>query len=193
MSLQAIKNSPRGLSILDQLLLPHQTEYVEIRNTTSAFKAIRGMVVRGAPAIAIVAVLSLAVELRSLPPAATTDVVGFICEKLDYLVQARPTAVNLSDAARKLKAVVRGVEGDSPEEVIDRYVAAAEKMLTDDVEDNKNIGKFGAEWVLHNSETTSDDGKVAVLTHCNTGFATATRPQTPVFSSLFSFLFFLPC
>lgn len=130
------------------------------------------MVVRGAPAIAIVAALALAVELhttatttttiQSMPPA---DIKKLISVKLDYLVGSRPTAVNLSDAVTKLKRVVISTSDD---EVVERYIEAAEKMLVDDVADNKNIGEYGAKWIL-SQKKEGGSPQVAVLTHCNTG------------------------
>lgn len=55
---------------------------------------------RGAPAIAIVGCLSLAVELRA--GAGGDDPVTFIRESLCHLTSARPTAVNMGRAAREL-------------------------------------------------------------------------------------------
>lgn len=55
---------------------------------------------RGAPAIAIVGCLSLAVELRA--GAGGDDPVSFIRESLYHLTSARPTAVNMGRAAREL-------------------------------------------------------------------------------------------
>lgn len=51
------------LAILNQLLLPSKVEYIRIGNTEDAWNGIRQMMVRGAPAIAIVGLLSVAVEL----------------------------------------------------------------------------------------------------------------------------------
>ncbi|OAX84320.1 methylthioribose-1-phosphate isomerase [Emergomyces africanus] len=119
------------------------------------------MRVRGAPAIAIVAALSLAVELHMLASnnqlsTEPREVEVFIREKLEYLVSSRPTA-----------GVCQGVGG---KEVAEAYIEAAERMLEDDVRDNRAIGEFGAKWVLKNAVATeSEQGKVAVLTHCNTG------------------------
>ncbi|KAL7275064.1 S-methyl-5-thioribose-1-phosphate isomerase [Rhizina undulata] len=169
-ALQAIKYTRGSLSILDQLKLPHESIYVPIRTSKDGFHAIKRMVVRGAPAIAIVAALSLAVELDALESSqksSAQEAKAFIFTKLEYLLQSRPTAVNLGDAAGKLKKIVSAVEG-SGQDVVERYVAAAERMLVDDVQDNENIGKFGAEWILQNARTEKD-GKVSVLTHCNTG------------------------
>ncbi|PUU78054.1 hypothetical protein B9Z19DRAFT_984438 [Tuber borchii] len=178
MSLQAIlyTSSPPALQILDQLKLPHESVYVPIRTCEDAYDAIKRMVVRGAPAIAIVAALALAVELGSGggPSSKDKESAGharaYVHGQLDYLVQSRPTAVNLADAAGKLKAVVNA-EAGSAETVVGRYVEAAEKMLVDDVKDNENIGRFGAEWILGNAKVGEGEvkGRVAVLTHCNTG------------------------
>lgn len=170
MSLQAIKYSRGTLNILDQLRLPHESIYVPIRNSKDGFDAIRRMVVRGAPAIAIVAALALAVELTSLSTTRSSaeDRRQFIFENLDYLLQSRPTAVNLADAAGKLKKIVTA-EAATAVEITERYLQAAEQMLVDDVQDNMNIGGFGAEWIL--KAAAGERNKVTVLTHCNTGFA----------------------
>ncbi|PVI00274.1 putative translation initiation factor [Periconia macrospinosa] len=172
MVLQAIKYSRGQLEILDQLKLPHQEEYDHVYSSTDAWHAIKEMRTRGAPAIAIVAALALAVELvnMKLTPVAE-EVKVFIMEKLDYLVTSRPTAVNLADAARKLRKTVEDAsvaEGANGESVREAYVAAAEKMLIDDVSDNENIGKHGAEWIVSNTDA-GKKGKVSMITHCNTG------------------------
>ncbi|RPA92177.1 putative translation initiation factor [Choiromyces venosus 120613-1] len=175
MSLQAILYTPSTtrptLQILDQLKLPHESVYVPIHTCEDAYDAIKRMVVRGAPAIAIVAALALAVELSSASSYGETAEAArkYVHERLDYLMQSRPTAVNLADAAGKLKVVVDAeAEDESAEMVVGRYVRAAEKMLGDDVKDNENIGRFGAEWILGNAKV-GEEGRVAVLTHCNTG------------------------
>lgn len=167
MALQAIRYTRGALTILNQLELPHTSAYVPINTSEDAFDAIKRMVVRGAPAIAIVAALSLAVELQNSNSRtlSATEAQSLISDRLDFLVKSRPTAVNLSDAATKLKRVAAGVS-QSGDAVVEAYIVAAEKMLVDDVADNKNIGDFGAQWLLAN---VGGDEKVAVLTHCNTG------------------------
>ncbi|KAK6510961.1 S-methyl-5-thioribose-1-phosphate isomerase [Arthrobotrys conoides] len=164
MALQAIKYNRGTLSILDQLLLPHQSIYISVPNVTTAWNAIKTMQVRGAPAIAIVAVLSLAVELHNNPPSSNPK--EEIHQKLDYLVTSRPTAVNLADASNKLKSLTNSLADESPETIIKTFIEAAEQMLTQDVEDNKAIGHHGAQWIQNAVGKTSD---IKVLTHCNTG------------------------
>jgi methylthioribose-1-phosphate isomerase len=182
MVLQAIKYSRGELQILDQTKLPHRELYDPLRSSSDGWHAIKNMRVRGAPAIAIVAALALAVELETAQasgklPAIAEEVKAFVYEKLDYLVTSRPTAVNLADAAQKLKKVVdAAVAGDDAtgEKVKDAYLRAAEKMLVDDVQDNENIGRHGAEWIVKNC--VGDGKKARILTHCNTGCANQSSP-----------------
>ena len=171
MVLEAIRYRKGTLHILNQLKLPHQEEYDEIRNADDGWHAIREMRTRGAPAIAIVAALSLAVELQNHKISDKgEEVAAFITEKLDYLVTSRPTAVNLADAARRLKQVVIEAaqqNGGSGISVSQAYINAAAQMLIDDVSDNERIGKHGAEWIAKEAREATG---VSVITHCNTGY-----------------------
>lgn len=141
-------------------------------NVQNGHAAIKTMKTRGAPAIAIVAALSLAVDVyaRSENGEFTTvdQVVQFLYESLEYLKTSRPTAVNLFDAADKLWALIQSTakEAKEPVTVVNAYIEAAEQMLVDDVKDNKNIGKFGAQYIIENAK---DKDNISVLTHCNTG------------------------
>lgn len=188
MVLQAIQyepataSTPPTLRILDQLLLPHRTAYVDVSNCEEAYDAIKQMKVRGAPAIAIVAALALAVEigteaLTGRLPTSSEDVQERITQRLDFLKTSRPTAVNLGDAVGKLKAVTQkatplpSATGNS---VAQAYISAAEQMLVDDVSDNKAIGEHGARWIQENTaagrrRVQDKAGELKVLTHCNTG------------------------
>ncbi|XP_039132897.1 methylthioribose-1-phosphate isomerase [Dioscorea cayenensis subsp. rotundata] len=168
-SLQSICYQRGSLRLLDQRRLPLETVYLDIRSATDGWNAIKDMVVRGAPAIAIAAALSLAVETFDLGFSGTsTDAASFLTKKLEYLVSSRPTAVNLSDAATKLqKLVLKAAETtDEPKAVFEAYIDAAERMLTDDVNDNKAIGFHGARFL---QSQLKDSESLSILTHCNTG------------------------
>lgn len=175
--LQAIKYDKGNLEILDQLQLPFIEIFIPIRSTEDGWHAIKDMKVRGAPAIAIVAMLALASELSSAVeasklPQSAEDVCQYISTKLAYLVTSRPTAVNLSDAAHKLETLVVNrakVPGALGSDVADTFMQAAEAMLGDDLKDNQRIGQNGAEWIAKYA-VKSGHSQVAVLTHCNTGY-----------------------
>lgn len=160
-----------SFSVLDQLLLPHETKYVPVKNVEDAWDAIRSMRIRGAPLIAIVAVLGLAVDLTSNEKtvqevAAADDAKSYIYEKMEYLKTSRPTAVNLFNAMEELKDIVRDVAPPSPKRVVDVVVAHARFMLERDVSDNEAIGNHGADDLL--SRHVHPDG-VRLVTICNTG------------------------
>ncbi|PIN12114.1 putative translation initiation factor related to eIF-2B alpha/beta/delta subunits (CIG2/IDI2) [Handroanthus impetiginosus] len=169
-SLQSICYNRGFLQLLDQRKLPLETSYLDIKDSKDGWVAIKDMVVRGAPAIAIAAALSLAVEVSNLGAFSGTpnDAASFLSDKLDYLVSSRPTAVNLSDAATKLKEIIHKAAATSSEAqtVFQAYIEAAEVMLEDEVASNKAIGCYGANF-LQNQQT--DHKKISVLTHCNTG------------------------
>ena len=188
MVLQAIQyepasaDSPPALRILDQLQLPHRTIYFSIANCEEAHAAVKQMKVRGAPAIAIVAALALAVEIgaecaKGTLPSAPEEARDRIAQRLDYLKTSRPTAVNLGDAVGKLKVLAEKAAlqpAASAESVAQAFIGAAARMLVDDVSDNRAIGEYGARWVEENTvagrrRKADRSQQLQVLTHCNTG------------------------
>lgn len=127
--------------------------------------------VRGAPAIALVGCLSLAVELQAgAGGPGLSSLVAFVRDALSFLVTARPTAVNMARAARDLTDVAAQEaerEGATEEAVRERVISWAEDMLEKDLSDNRSIGDLGARHLLERA--APQGGKVIVLTHCNTG------------------------
>lgn len=142
------------MTLLDQLSLPHSTRWIEIGSVEDAWKAIRDMTVRGAPAIAIAAALSVAVELRrGLAEGRWADaeaVRRHVAERLAYLVTSRPTAVNLRNAAEeltRLAASLAAAPGATAASVGGGVAGRAEAMLAEDVAANRRIGDLGADAV----------------------------------------------
>ncbi|KAL7295254.1 hypothetical protein TKK_0011391 [Trichogramma kaykai] len=166
--LQAIKWSEGRLQILDQLLLPHVTKYIEIGSVQDGYDAIKNMQVRGAPAIAIVGCLSLVVEIQHKSYADKKALLHDIKEKLEYLVTARPTAVNIKLAADELITLTTKVSNletsvsDMKERIITRIVS----MLEKDLADNMAIGNHGASEIMR---THPKESQLRIITHCNTG------------------------
>ena len=129
----------KTLSLLDQRLLPREEVWIECRTAHEVADAIRTMVVRGAPAIGVSAAFGMA-----MAAAGGEDLQRAAAE----LKQARPTAVNLAWAVDRMLRTT----GD--------LTAEAERILFEDVEANRAMGKFGAQLL---GETAT------VLTHCNAG------------------------
>jgi methylthioribose-1-phosphate isomerase len=172
-TLEAIRYRRGTLELLDQLRLPHEFVYDTVQTSEAAWEAIRSMKVRGAPAIAIAAVLSLAAEAEQKRESfeSLEQAYQFLCDRLDYLQTSRPTAVNLFEATGRLKAYVTaefrvataGKKG--ARDLLRHYIVEAEKMLAADIKGNRAIGQFGAQTLL----SLSSKEHLQVLTHCNTG------------------------
>lgn len=174
-SLVYTPGKPPSLSVLDQLLVPASKIYVPVKTVDDAWSVIRSMQVRGAPLIAIVACLGLAIDLSSsFSPLESEsgisleEVLVKIEAKCMYLRTSRPTAVNLFNALDELNATVKDsakLEAASSQSVIEAVVNYAEMMLARDVADNEAIGAFGADALLNSRE----GGNIRMMTICNTG------------------------
>ncbi len=145
-----------ALELLDQRRLPGETRYQRLTTATEVAQAIRDMVVRGAPAIGIAAAYGvvLAARMRHAENADRWRTV--IADDLARLAAARPTAVNLVWALRRMERVMAGA-GDEP---VERLLAEARAIHAEDLAANHRMGELGAALL---------GARGAVLTHCNTG------------------------
>ncbi|XP_011303133.1 methylthioribose-1-phosphate isomerase [Fopius arisanus] len=169
MALEAIKWVNGKLEVLDQILLPAITRYVPVRGVEDGWLVINKMQVRGAPAIAIVGCLSLAVELQNEQYPDKCTLRREIEGKLNYLVSARPTAVNIKIATEELIELANKLSKDDSitiSQMTEQFLKKIDSMLEKDIADNKAIGDFGAKEILKN---IPKDNLVRVITHCNTG------------------------
>jgi len=175
-ALESLRYARGSLQVLDQLKVPQEKVFAACDDADAAWKAIHTMQVRGAPLIAMVAALGLAVEATKRECVKTDPaqkVAVWLRERTAYLRTSRPTAVNLFNAMDELDAVVAAalvVAGASGSSVRDAYVSAAEQMLEADVAANKSIGEAGADAVIAAMERAGRAGeKARMVTICNTG------------------------
>jgi methylthioribose-1-phosphate isomerase len=175
-NLQSLIYKRGSLEVLDQLLLPGKKEYIRISDQKEAWGVIRSMQVRGAPLIAIVAVLGLAVEVHNMTFDSVDSAAKFLQDAMVYLRTSRPTAVNLFTATDILReqvdAIVKAETTQAAADVVNAYTMAAEEIWAQDLITNKSIGAHGAQFILSLagiSESTPVDRKLRVLTICNTG------------------------
>lgn len=169
-ALESLKYKRGSLQVIDQLKLPGELVFIEIKSTEDTWKVIKLMQVRGAPLIAIVAALGLAVHVyNSRDEYKSVDSVSdFLLKQMEYLRTSRPTAVNLFLATDDLAHLVNTLKvatNASVSSIVDGFIAAAEKMLVDDVVTNKSIGDHGAKRILE----IVGHKPLRVLTICNTG------------------------
>ncbi len=150
------------VEMLDQRKLPLEIIYVELKTYKEVYDAIKDMIVRGAPAIGVSAAFGLylgAKSLLDLPEVNTYEM--FKKKFLDiagFMFSARPTAVNLGWAVDRIKGLVE--TGTDLKEIVGRIRVEALKIYDEDIEINKNMGRYGAALLK--------DG-FNVLTHCNAG------------------------
>ncbi|RZD14468.1 MAG: S-methyl-5-thioribose-1-phosphate isomerase [Candidatus Acidulodesulfobacterium ferriphilum] len=150
------------VEMIDQRKLPLEISYVELKNYGDVYDAIKGMIVRGAPAIGVAAAFGLYLAAKSLSESATRyeafkDKFFKIC---DFMFSARPTAVNLGWAIERIKSLVIKDKGKTVTSIVQDIKAESLKIYDEDIEINKNMGHYGAELLK--------DG-YTVLTHCNAG------------------------
>lgn len=179
-TLQAIKfdRENRTLLVLDQLLIPFQEQYIPVHSVADGYSVIRKMQVRGAPAIAIVGALSIVVELNYILNGGTTqafydiqDLLSFkktLLQRINFLVTSRPTAVNLSNAARDIASIIEQANTSVPAlyQAIYDYTI---KLFDDDLTNNYKIGSNGADFILNDLQSQDYKGGFSVITICNTG------------------------
>ena len=148
--------------MIDQRKLPSREVYVRCRTGRDVAKAIRTMVIRGAPAIGVAAAMGVALELRRSTATGTTQLATEFYRTCDLLAATRPTAVNLFWALERMKRVFAGAmrAGQSTDELTATIIAEADRVHDEDVASCRALGQHGAEVV-------PDEGRV--LTHCNAG------------------------
>jgi methylthioribose-1-phosphate isomerase len=154
-TIETIEWTPAGVIMIDQTRLPRETVFVTCRNYVEVADAIRGMIIRGAPAIGVAAAMGVAIgALQSENLEADMPV---ICETL---AKTRPTAVNLFWAIDRMKKLYAASKHLTLSQIRETLVEEAKKVREEDIAINKAIGQHGAALV--------PDGKT-VLTHCNAG------------------------
>jgi methylthioribose-1-phosphate isomerase len=148
--------------MVDQRKLPAQEVYVRSRNAQEVAKAIRTMVIRGAPAIGVAAALGIALGMKKSSARGTKQYAVEFQKICDLMAATRPTAVNLFWAIDRMKrSFAEGAQaGESTEELSARLEREARRIHDEDVASCRAMGAHGAEMV--------PDG-ARVLTHCNAG------------------------
>ncbi|MFM1815028.1 MAG: Methylthioribose-phosphate isomerase [Pseudomonadota bacterium] len=162
-----------SVEIIDQTRLPHTFETVRLKTVEDAARAIRDMLVRGAPLIGATAAYGLAMALRDDASDAALE------RAITYLAEQRPTAINLRWALEEMRAAVAPVP--QHERAAAAYARAA-RLCDEDAETNRMIGVHGLELIRQIAATKPAGQAVNVLTHCNAGWlacvdwGTATSP-----------------
>ena len=138
------------LLILDQRLLPFEEKYITAENGYDVARAIKDMVLRGAPLIAVAGAYAILMEVKRGAS------VEELMKVMEALRKSRPTAVNLFNILKDLEEVLHETDDlkSAIEEKVLKFVSQ-EKRIYD------RIGELGSQLVPQDA---------TIMTYCNTGF-----------------------
>jgi len=150
--------------MLDQRRLPAEVVYHTYTDYAGVARAIKDMVIRGAPAIGVAAAMGVALGVER-SPARTLDELRrefpAICEAI---ANTRPTAVDLFWALGRMKRrfaeLVNGAAPGALDGVRRAMVAEAQRIHAEKRAIDEAIGRFGAELMPQSGR---------VMTQCNAG------------------------
>lgn len=149
------------LRLIDQRKLPGEIDYYEADNYRDVEFAIADMVVRGAPAIGATAAYGVYLAAKEYKDKSKEEFMEKMEKANEELAKARPTAVNLTWAIKKLGNLIEKNKNKSTEKITKILFNEAEKIAKEDVEINKKMA--------HNGNTVVVPNNATILTHCNTG------------------------
>lgn len=155
--------------LLDQTKLPAEETYIEIQTKEDMWDAIYHLKVRGAPAIGVAAAYGLYIEANRYEGNSTEEFLETTERAAEYLESARPTAVNLSWAVRRMMRQLRESEYTSVDQAKQLLLQEAQKIHQEDIEACKAMGEYGLSLLRPG---------MGILTHCNAGAIATSRYGT---------------
>ena len=159
------------VKIIDQTKLPHKFLIKELKTCDDAVIAIKSMEVRGAPLIGATAAYGLVLSIIE------NDDLDFLKKSSEYLINSRPTAINLKWAVDRMMKKLLVAEKN---EILNLAITEAKNICD---EDEKFCNEIGLNGLTLIEEIYKKKNKtVNILTHCNAGWlatinwGTATSP-----------------
>ena len=160
--------------MLDQSKLPSEVTFIECTDYQMVAECIRTMKIRGAPAIGIAAAMGIALGAQDIKAGNVSGFMNALEPIFHEMLSTRPTAVNIRWAVERVRNFLKKRRDESVDRLKELLIEEAKRVLEEDIEVNRAIGKWGAEFI--------NDGNT-ILTHCNAGalatggYGTATAPM----------------
>ena len=148
------------LKLIDQTKLPGEIVWHEYKSYEQVAKAIKDMIVRGAPAIGVTAAYGMVIGANGIKAGNKDEFFSELERIAVEMKNTRPTAVNLFWAVDRIVKKACDNKNRSIDEIRKEMLEEARRMDREDVENNRRIGNFGNQLVNPND---------AILTHCNAG------------------------
>ena len=160
--LPTIEWNADSIVMIDQRKLPASEVYVTCKTANDVAKAIKTMVIRGAPAIGVAAAMGIALGMKRSKATGTKKFTTEFQQTCELMAATRPTAVNLFWAIERMKdTFARAAQaGESVASIAATLEAEARRVHDEDVASCRAMGTHGAALV-------PDDARI--LTHCNAG------------------------
>ena len=146
--MEAIRWENSALYLLDQTRLPAEERWLRYTEYRAVARAIRSMVVRGAPAIGIT--VAYAMVLAAQESACKGDFPAAMSQAKSVLAASRPTAVNLFWALERMERCWQTAGPDLP-----LLEEEARTIHREDIQMNEAMGKAGAELVPEGADRKS--------------------------------------
>jgi len=148
-----------AVEVIDQTKLPHEFATLTLRSADDCARAIKTMIVRGAPLIGATAAYGIALAMREDASDAALD------HTHDVLLETRPTAVNLRWALKRMRDALCNHPHNERAARAWREAAA---LCDEDVETCRRIGEHGL--TILREAAAKKNGTLNILTHCNAGW-----------------------
>jgi len=158
MTLRTIEWKDNSVVMIDQTKLPNELVYVTYTNYNEIAKAIKTLIIRGAPAIGVAGAFGLALAALQSKSTTKDQLITDMEKAKKTLYETRPTAVNLAWGLDKIIVVAK--QGNDVSEIKESVINTAKQMAEEDVQINMKMGKHGT-ILFENNDT--------VMTHCNAG------------------------
>ncbi|WP_243372231.1 S-methyl-5-thioribose-1-phosphate isomerase [Geotalea sp. SG265] len=160
MSFRTIEWRDNKVVMIDQTRLPGEEVYNEYEDFQGVAEAIRGMIIRGAPAIGVAAAMGVALGARDIIADTYESFSRQLANVCDVLARTRPTAVNLFWAIERMKRVAEANRDRDLQFIRETLKAEAIRIEQEDLEICRAIGRHGGQLIREGA---------TVLTHCNAG------------------------
>ncbi len=158
--IRAISWEQDRLVLLDQRFLPHRKRHLLCRSGEDVVRAIRALAVRGAPAIGIAAAFGVVLEGLRIREADVGRFLSALERRARKIEAARPTAVNLRWALKRMLNLSRSRPWKHVAELRKALAEEALRIFREDIDTNRRIGRAGSALIRR---------RACILTYCNTG------------------------
>ena len=161
----------RAILAIDQTLLPSRVAYIRLETPEQMYDAIKTLQVRGAPCIGIFAAYAMFIQAKVFAQV-SSDKEHFyqqLHQFAKYLSTARPTAMNLPWALKRMERTAANNMRRSFETIIEALRKEADEIHENNIQTCYTIANYGLSLI--------NDGD-GIMTYCNAGALATSRYGT---------------